>query len=77
MTVEIEIELIKESIGYSSFDLVKRAVRNTMPHASRRMERWVAVMDVFTIGSTSAKALCRAYGLDPHERIGRNREDEE
>lgn len=31
--------------------------------------RWAAASDLFSIGSTSAIALCRQHGLDPDERL--------
>ncbi|OEU75925.1 MAG: hypothetical protein BA864_05025, partial [Desulfuromonadales bacterium C00003093] len=69
MVLQIEIELIKESIGYSSHDLVKRAVRNAMPHTIGPAGRWVAIRDTFAVGSAVAREICKAYGLDPHEKV--------
>lgn len=69
MEVEIDIEIIKTSIGYSSHDLVKRAVRNAMPHTAGPSPRWVAIADTFAVVSTVAMEICRTYGLDPHEQV--------
>lgn len=33
--------------------------------------RWVAVRDLFGLGSTSASDLCRRFGLDPDECVAR------
>ena len=50
--------------GDSDKGLVERAVRNaSLPG----QPRWVAVKRTFAVGSTSAHALCRRFGLDPDE----------
>lgn len=69
MSFKVEIELIKTSIRYSSHDLVKRAVRNAIPHTAGPSERWVAIGDTFAVGSTVAREICKTYGLDPHEYV--------
>ena len=45
-------------------DLVERAVRGAK---LKGRPRWVAVKDVFAVGSTSAHRLCERFGLDPEE----------
>lgn len=54
-----------------SFDaeLLRRAVNLARPDRTTDAPRWVAVMDTFGLGSTSATELCRRFGLDPHERV--------
>lgn len=49
--------------------LLCNAVRNAGRTGPRRF-RWIAVRDVFAVGSTSAVALCRRFGVDPNETIG-------
>lgn len=50
--------------------LLEWAVRNARSHHRRgRHQRWVAVMEVFGLGSTFAADLCRRYGLDPDEMV--------
>lgn len=49
-------------------DLVLRALRNLRPRDRR--ERWSAVSYGFGLGSTYSIELCRNFGLDPHEKIG-------
>jgi len=66
--------VIKMPEGYSFSGLVERAVRNAVSHTAGESLRWVAVRDTFATGSTVAGTtvaieICKAYGLDPHERI--------
>ena len=49
--------------------LVERAVRNAGRTGLPR-PRWAAVRDVFAVGSTSGRLLCRRYSLDPDEDVG-------
>ena len=49
--------------------LVGNAVRNAGDHGLTRL-RWAAVADVLAVGSTTAHALCRRFGLDPEETVG-------
>ena len=54
--------------------LVKNAVRNARSPFYRKGHkhwRWVAVRDVFCVGSSSAHELCRRFGLDPDELVSR------
>ena len=56
--------------GILAEELLRRAVRNARARHTRRMHsRWVAVMDVFALGSTYANDLCRRFGLDPDEQV--------
>lgn len=46
--------------------LVKTAVRTTARKATRNQVAWGLVAQRFGLGSTSATALCRQHGVDPH-----------
>lgn len=55
--------------------LLEFAVRNARSNdynKGRRHPRWVAVRDLFAVGSTSAHELCRRFNLDPDEYVTRN-----
>jgi hypothetical protein len=54
-------------------DLLTRAVRNCRARQSGKAPRWVAVSDTFVLGSTYSRQLCRRFGLDPDEMVGRRR----
>lgn len=55
-----------ETIPYAWQDLVERAVK--WPTGWKRREpRWVAIMRVFNVGSTTATRLCRHFGLEPEK----------
>lgn len=54
--------------------LLERAVRGARDRSCRKGEkhpRWVAVQDVFALGSTFSRQLCRRFGLDPDEPVMR------
>jgi hypothetical protein len=54
--------------------LLNRAVRGARDRRSRKGVkhlRWVAVMDLFALGSGYSKDLCRKFGLDPDEEVSR------
>jgi len=55
-------------------ELLKRAVRNARsgkyPKRTKH-PRWVAVMDLFALGSGYSHELCRRFGLDPDEPVAR------
>jgi hypothetical protein len=57
-------------------ELLERAVKSarspTAP-VGYKHARWVAVMDVFQLGSTYAHQLCRRFDLDPDEKVMRPR----
>jgi hypothetical protein len=53
-------------------ELLGRAVRNARDTTKRKgtpHPRWVAVMHVFLLGSTSAQKLCSRFGLDPDTEV--------
>lgn len=56
------MESITGVIRPSDKALVERAVRNAHRPG---YQKWAGVMDVFAVGSTSARALCMEFGLDP------------
>lgn len=54
-------------------ELIRRAI-NSIEGPSRRrfshgIERWVLVKDMFCVGSTVARGLCREFGFDPDEAL--------
>lgn len=54
--------------------LLERAVRSARSNRypkRRAHSRWIAVMDMFALGSTFAHQLCRRYGADPDEMVRR------
>lgn len=51
-------------------ELIERALRNARPHRTTPAKLWVAVKDIFAVGSTEAKQLCCAYGMDPYKEVG-------
>ena len=55
-------------------ELVRRAVSNARCKRCPlkfKHYRWVAVMEIFALGSTYAKELCVRSGLDPDEVVQR------
>jgi hypothetical protein len=52
-------------------------VHNAGRLSPKKEYRWAVVRDLCGIGSASAKALCRRFGLDPDEVIGGGDETEE
>lgn len=56
----------KQDLGYSDRELLRKAVTFASP-SQRKTPRWVVVMDIFHVGSTSAYAICEEFGLDPDE----------
>jgi hypothetical protein len=55
-------------------ELLGRAVRNCRDRlAGKKSPRWVAVSDTFVLGSTYSRQLCRRFGVDPDEMVGRRR----
>lgn len=52
-------------------DLLRRAVTNARGNSRGKVWRWVAVMDMFALGSGYAQQLCARFGLDPDEYVKR------
>lgn len=60
--------------SYSAEDLLKRAVKGARDKTALKgvkHERWVAVMNLFCLGSTYSRELCEKFGLDPEEEVYR------
>ena len=55
--------------AYSDEDLVQRAVEGCRNPGCFSKPRWVLVMEIFKLGSTSAVLLCRRFMLDPYEEM--------
>lgn len=57
---------------HSDTELVQRWLRNLKP-ASRRYGHpmWCIVTEVFCVGSTSAKNICKRHGFDPDYLVKR------
>lgn len=56
--------------GLTDRQMLERAVTNARSHHRRgRHPRWLAVMEVFNVGSMDAKDLCKLFGLDPDEQV--------
>lgn len=51
-------------------ELLKRAVTNARPRKGRTV-RWAVISDAFGLGSTYSIQLCRRFGIDPYQQIGR------
>jgi len=57
------------TVPFESKELLRRAVQTARPRGLSRSPRWVAVMQLFLVGSTTAGELCRAFDLDPDEML--------
>jgi len=64
-----DFKIVELPENYTLDRLVENAIRNARPEDAGDAERWVAVRDTFATGSTVAVELCRAYGLDPFEKV--------
>jgi hypothetical protein len=54
--------------------LLARAVRGALDSSKNKgvpHPRWVAVKDLFVVGSNSAHWLCQRFGMDPDEMVKR------
>lgn len=63
---------------YSDDKLLRRAVGACRDHTAPsgfQHPRWVAVAQVFCLGSTYAHELCRRFGFDPDELVTRSDKD--
>lgn len=61
-------------IAVADDELLRRVVKTCRALAYRKgtpHPRFVAVMDNFLLGSTSAAELCRRFGFDPDEMVRR------
>ena len=59
--------------GIADEALLRRAVHQARGPGRGYVARWVAVMDLFMLGSTYARGLCLRFDLDPDERVRRNK----
>jgi hypothetical protein len=54
-------------------ELIRRTIASLKGPSKRKSmygtERWVLVMDLFCVGSTVARGLCREFGFDPDEAL--------
>ena len=50
-------------------NMICNAIRNARPHRTTEAARWVAVRDVFGVGSTTATEMCRHFGFAPHAKV--------
>lgn len=50
-------------------ELVKRAVSNARPTKGGMHPRWVAVKEVFAVGSTTAQQICEVFDVNPDELL--------
>lgn len=63
-------EIAGRGFDIPDHELLRRAVFTARATRSRGYQpRWVAVMDVFLLGSTFANHLCRRFGYDPDEQV--------
>lgn len=54
--------------------LLRRAIANAGNDSFRIAPRWGHVSHLFAVGAGVAMALCRKYGVDPDETVGRQLE---
>jgi hypothetical protein len=55
-------------------DLLRRAVRGARHRGYGKRQkhpRWVAVANLFALGSTFSQQLCGRFGIDPDEKVSR------
>lgn len=55
-------------------ELLRRAVRSARSRKHNKgvkHPRWVAVMDIFQLGSSYANELCRRFDLNPDDEVKR------
>lgn len=57
--------------GLTSEEVLKRAVKCARGNQRGWHPRWVAVMEVFMLGSTYSTMLCKWADLDPAEKVRR------
>jgi len=64
----------KQPYEVSDNELLLRAVRSALDSRKNKgvpHPRWVAVMDVFAVGSNYALLICQRFGYDPDEMVKR------
>ncbi len=50
-------------------ELVGKAVHAATPQRTSPAQKWVAVMDTFQVGSGTALAMCKYFGVDPFKAV--------
>jgi hypothetical protein len=61
---------VSEPFGWPDTELLRQAVTNARSHQRRgRHQRWVAVMELFSVQHDLAKTLCLRFKLDPDEMV--------
>lgn len=63
--------------GLSDHELLRRAIVHVTSGESPPRSRWSHVGRTFGVGSTSATALCRRFGVDPDDLIGLAEDEDE
>ncbi len=55
----------------SDSELLRRAIKNAKPvlKAGETVPRWAVITELLLVGSTTAKALCKRFGIDPDEYL--------
>lgn len=69
-----EIASAKAPFEVSDEVLLARAVRGALDSNKNKgvaHPRWVAVKDLFVVGSTYAHLICHRFGMDPDEMVKR------
>ena len=61
----------------TDYGLLCWAVRTAGRYSPASGPRWSFVMDVFGVGSTAAKIMCREAGFDPDETVGTRLSDDD
>lgn len=57
----------------SDSELLRRAIVYAKPGRGTGVKlRWSVIMDIFSVGSTTAIILCNEAGVDPHEEMVRD-----
>jgi hypothetical protein len=65
---------MSQQFEVSDHDLLARAVRGALDSRKNKgveHPRWVAVMDLFVLGSNHAHWLCQRFNIDPDEMVKR------
>ena len=48
-------------------DLIRRAIMNV--RKNKTTLNWVHIMNIFGVGSTRAKEICKTYNIDPESTV--------
>ncbi len=58
---------------YTHAELTARFMMGFQPAKCRGRELWVAVKTAFACGSTAAREICKAHGMDPDMMVKQRR----